>query len=361
MRVSHSPGRRAPRARALLLAVFLFLPTLATADAVPRPLRVGVLYWSMNIPGQVVMRKGLESEAERINRAADKAGLPRVELIARVAGDGEAGVERQIAQMRELIRLRPDILIVQPTDNAALAGPLREANRARIPVVTYDQYISGGELAAYLTSDNRQAGYLDGEYLAALFPDDRPLRLVLVEYPRVSSTVERLNGFLDALRDLAQPYTILRTYEAVEPVAGQAAGLGILRDFPAKGSVDAVFAVNDGGGLSVVDVLSGAGRNEIVVASIDGDPESVANIRAGRMTRIDAAQFCGPLGAETMKAAYAIATGQPAPKHALVPVFPVARETLSRYPGWLGPVPASFRKPWPSRQPVWQGELKVVR
>ena len=134
----------------------------------------------------------------------------------------------------------------------------------------------------------------------------------------------------------------------------------MLQDFSAKGSIDAVFAVNDGGGLSVVDVLAAAGRSEIMVASIDGDPKSVDNVRMGRLTRIDAAQFCGPLGAQAIAAAYAIANGESVPRQALVPVFPITRETLDRYPGWDGPIPAQFTKPWQARNPVWRGDIRLV-
>lgn len=284
-----------------------------------------------------------------------------MKLLPEVAGDGPAGIERQIAQMRAMVASKPDVIIVQPTDNAALAGPLKAANAAGIPVVAYDQYISGGKLAAFVTSDNRQAGYLDGEYLAALFPGPTPLKLILVEYPLVSSTVERLNGFLDALRDHGKPFKILKTYEAVEPVSGRKAGEAILRDFPERNSVDAIFTVNDGGGLAVVDVLAKAGRDEIAVASIDGDPQSVENIRAGRLTRIDSAQFCGPLGATAMQAGYAVARSQTVAPQILVPVFPITAETLDRYPGWLGPIPAPFKKPWAAKQPLWQGNSTTLK
>jgi ribose transport system substrate-binding protein len=347
--------------RLRVVALFLALACQFVPAQAGQPFRVGVLYWSMNIPGQVAMRKGLEAEAERINALAARRNQRGVELQPEVAGDGVAGIERQIVQMRAMVASKPDVIIVQPTDNAALAEPLRAANAAGIPVVAYDQYISGGRLTAYVTSDNRQAGYLNGEYLAAQFPGPTPLRLVLVEYPLVSSTVERLNGFLDALRDHGKPFRILKTYQAVEPVAGRKAGEAILRDFPTRGSIDAIFTVNDGGGLAVVDVLAKAGRDEIAVASIDGDPVSVENIRARRLTRIDSAQFCGPLGAAAMQTAYAVVRGEPVAQQILVPVFPVTLETLDRYPGWLGPIPTAFKKPWEARQPMWQDDFVTVK
>jgi ribose transport system substrate-binding protein len=345
------------------IVVLLFITLLTVSCHTPadaEEFRIGVLYWSMNIPGQVAMRTGLEAEATRINAAARTEGRPSVKLEARVAGDGEIGIENQIRQMEELVAMGVDCLIVQPTDNAALAAPLRAANQAKIPVVAYDQYISGGTMAAYRTSDNYQAGYLDGEYIAAKFAAEKEIRLILVEYPQVSSTVERVNGFLDALRENGRQYKILKSYFAVEPISGEKAGRDILRDFPQPGNIDVVFTVNDGGGLAVVNVLAAAGRSEIMVATIDGDPASVNNIMAGRLTVIDSAQFCGPLGAEAMKAAYALLTGNKPPYHALVPVFPVTLETLESYPGWQGPVPSEFTKPWKSTNPQWQGGLKII-
>lgn len=325
------------------------------------PMRVGVLYWSTTIPGQVAMSRGLEAEAARLNQAAALSGAPSVKLEIRVAGDGPAGIENQVRQMDEMVTARVDLIIVQPTDNAALVGSLRAANRAGIPVVAYDQYISGGILAAYRTSDNYQAGFLGGEYVASQLPADGSIRLVLVEYPRVSSTVERVNGFLDALGQAGRRYVVLKSYSAVEPVGGAKAAADLLRDFPERGSVDVVFTVNDGGGLAVVRGLAQAGRTEIRIATCDGDPESVQNIRAARLTVIDSAQFAGPLGAEAMKAAYALLTGQKTPYHALVPVFPITRETLSFYPGWQGPIPAGFKKPWKSQAPQWRGDMRIVK
>ena len=280
-----------------------------------------------------------------------------MQLLPQVAGDGSQGITRQISQMLEMVRQKPAVIIVQPTDNAALSEPLREANKAGIPVVAYDQYISGGNLAAYITSDNYQAGFLNGEYIASRFIQKSPIRLILVNYPHISSTVERVSGFLDALSTYKQPYHLLKTYQAVEPVGGHKAAEEILKDFPLKSSVDVIFTVNDGGGLALVDHLAKAGRSEIMVATVDGDPASVNNIRRKRLTVINAAQFCGPLGAQAMKAAYSIATGIKTVRQQLVPVFPITRETISRYPGWLGPVPKAFKKPWPARTPIWEGTI----
>lgn len=323
-------------------------PEQATQRAASQVHRLGLLRWSDTIEGQVAMHRGFEAAI-----AEARAGGLAIEVQTHLAGDGVAGQERQIAQFRELIAARVDLIVVQPTDNAALTAPLREANAAGIPVVAYDQFIVGGDLAAFVTSDNRQAGTLDGEYIAHLFPDETTLRIVLVEYPQVSSTVERVDGFFGALRHHNQPFEILRTYQAVEPVGGRAVGEQILRDFPEPGSFDVLFSVNDGGGLPIVARLAAAGRSEVRVATVDGDPASIRNLREGRLTVIDAAQHCGSIGREAVKVALQVLRGESVPRRILVPTFPVTRETVDRYRGWDGAMPEAFAKPWPSEHPRW--------
>lgn len=323
----------------------------AALAAPSRPYTVGVVYWSMNIPGQVAMRRGLEAEAAAIN--ADSRKRP-VRLLPYVGGDGDPAVGRQIAAMRALIRRKPDAIILQPIDSAALSKPVQEANAAGIPVVAYDQYVLQGKLACYLSSNNRLAGYMDGEYLAQRFAGrtaQNPLRLVIVEYPYVSSTVERVEGLLDGLRDAKCPYRIVARYEGVEPIGGARAGRDIVRNHPV-GSLDAVFCVNDGGGLAVARVVREAKRKDILLATIDGDPAALAQIRGEGPIRVDTAQFCGPLGEESMRWTYRLLTGHKVPRQVDVAVFPIVRTNLASYPGWMGPIPAVIRRPWPPHTPI---------
>jgi ribose transport system substrate-binding protein len=344
----------------IAIAVIQVSPSIA-ADQQPKvskTFNVGVLYWSMNIEGQVAMRKGLEAESNKINKIAKQQGQPEITLLPHVAGDGVAGIENQINQMMTLIDDNVDLIIVQPTDIAALSPALKAANKAGIPVVAYDQHILGGELESFVTSDNYQAGFLNGEYVAAHFSDAQALRIILVEYPHVSSTVSRVDGFIDALDFYKQPYQIISSYSAVEPVAGAQAGSAILHDFPERHSIDVIFAVNGGGGLPIVEMLEDANRDEIFFAAIDGDPKSVQKIKAGNtIIKIDSAQFCGELGAVALRTSYKVLQGMPVNKEILVPVFPITKETVDLYQGWESPIPADFKKPWFSNNRYWSGQL----
>jgi ribose transport system substrate-binding protein len=51
-------------------ALSMILLAITAGSLAAQEFRVGVLYWSSNIPGQVAMSKGLENEAQKINRLA---------------------------------------------------------------------------------------------------------------------------------------------------------------------------------------------------------------------------------------------------------------------------------------------------
>ncbi|EQC44280.1 sugar ABC transporter substrate-binding protein [Bacteriovorax sp. Seq25_V] len=328
--------------RSLSISFLIFI-SLSFTQSFAKEFRIGALYWSMNIEGQVSMRKGLNKEFNRLTKADKKHTY---KLIEEVAGDGEAGVEKQIQQMYQMISKNVDAIIIQPTNIAALVKPLKLANQRNIPVVAYDQFILQGKMTSFITSNNYQAGYLNGEYIASLFDDNFEIRLILVEYPMVSSTVERVNGFIDALNEHGQKFKILKTYVAVEPVSGANAGDEILRDFPFKSSIDVIFTINDGGGVSMTKKIIAAKRDEIKIATIDGDPESIALLKAGKNIVINTAQFCGQLGAKSFEILFNYLHGKSIPTKVLVPVFPITKDTVKDYPGWDGEIPRPFKKPW---------------
>ncbi len=333
----------------------MILTFLVSHAAHSKEATIVALLWSQNIEGQVAMRKGLE---EVHKAASEKDTVNKTKLIINIAGDGKDGIRNQIQQFKAALDLKPNLIIIQPTDNASLSSSLKLANKRNIPVIAFDQYISGGKLLSYITSDNRQAGTLNAEYIHSLFPQEKKLNIVLLEYSRVSSTIERVDGFLDSLKDLQRTFEIKARYEAVEPIGGKKAAELFLKDFPTRASIDVVFSVNDGGGLPFVETLRKAGRNEIMHGTVDGDPASVENIKNKRITKVDAAQFCAEIGRQTMHLALEYLKGNKVPKKVLIPTFPITTDTLRLYDGWLGQMPKPFIKPWSKENEKWTSELQ---
>lgn len=313
------------------------------------PFEIGLLFWSETILGQVAMKNGLEKQLEKINLSRKKLNYPPIKSKVFIAGDGPLGTTNQINQMKKLLEDPPDLIIIQPTDSASLSKLVLKANQLKVPVITFDQYVQDAKQLSFITSNNYQAGYLNGEYIDSHFDDLYEIKLILVEYPQISSTVSRVNGLIQALEYGKQRYKIIKNYSAVDPDSGKIAAKQILKDFPSKNSIDVIFTVNDGGGLPIVKAFVDAKRTEVFFATVDGDPKSIENIKAGH-TKIDSAQFCSELGAESMRTAYRYLSGQKVSPQILVPVFPVTKETIHRYQGWGGAIPRAFIKPWKKKK-----------
>lgn len=340
----------------VFLFAFIFSSTLFASSY-----KVGVIYWSNTIECQLLMQEGLESEAKKINSIAKDKNETTIELILRYGGDGSSGITNQVEAFEEFLKLGVDAIIVQPMDSAALKFQLLEANKRGIDVVTFDGYIlGGGEIASYIVSDNFMLGYYGGEFMASFFKNDKNLNIVVLDYPNQQNAILRVDGFITALEDGNQNFNILKRYISVEPEGAKRVAKEILVDFPQKNSIDAIFANNDGGSLEVVKALYEASRDEIFFVTIDGDPQSIENIVENRLTKINTAQFCSPLGSEAMIQAYKILKGEKVPKKILLPVFPITKETLDLYPGWGGPIPESFKKPWDSiGAEYWDNSYKL--
>ena len=152
----------------------------------------------------------------------------------------------------------------------------------------------------------------------------------------IRDSISRVDGFFDALRSRHRKFVVLKRYIAVDPQSGKEQTDHFLLDFPKKKSVDVLFTINDGAGLTTVKMLWEKGRREIVHASVDGDPESIENIKVKRLTVIDSAQYCAEMGRETARQVIAHFEGTHTLEKKLIPTFPITESTLKSFNGWMG-------------------------
>lgn len=287
---------------------------------------VSILYWSESIEGQISMRRGLENEIKNQNW--------KIETY--VAGDGTNGIKKQFNQFIEAINKKSDLIIIQPTNSTYLSKALLLANEKNIPVIAYDQYITGGKLDAFITSDNYAAGFNNGEIAHRSFSLKKKINIVIVEYPLISSTTERLDGFLDALKIRNRDFTILNRYEAVEPIGAKKIAKRIISDYPKPGSIDLIFTANDGAGVTIINELINAKRFEIKHVSIDGEKESIEHLKKGLLTIGNSLQQCHELGKQTGKRAIELMNKKPFIHKTLVPTVSFERKNIHLYKGWDG-------------------------
>ncbi|MFS8524537.1 MAG: substrate-binding domain-containing protein, partial [Limnochordales bacterium] len=138
------------------LLVVLSILLLAFAVAVPASAQtIGLAISTQANPFFVDLREGAEAKAAELG----------VQLRVVDAQDDSA---RMLAGIEDLIAAGVDIILINPTDSAAVIPGVLMANAAGIPVITVDRSADGGQVVAHVASDNILGGRMAGQLIAEL-------------------------------------------------------------------------------------------------------------------------------------------------------------------------------------------------
>ncbi len=122
---------------------------------------------------------------------------PELELVIR---DAEESNERQIEQIRELVEMGVDLLIVSPNEAEPITPIVEEMYDSGIPVVLIDRKTNSNKYTAYIGADNREIGRTAGKYVA-LELDGRGEIIEIWGLRGSSPAIGRHEGFIDGIRE----------------------------------------------------------------------------------------------------------------------------------------------------------------
>ena len=214
---------------------------------------------------------------EALRAAGEKSGLT-IDFY-----ESNQDTNAQIDQMNEVIAKKPAAIILLPNDAAALTPSVEKANAAGIPVLVTNRDIAGGK-TAQVHSDERQAGRLQGEYMAKHLKQGAKIVYFLGDSAQASAR-ERWAGFKEACLDKRPDITLLASTDAAwnktEAMKSMTLWLSI---FP---QIDAVVAGNDDMALGGIAAMKGAGRfnSDILVSGVDANDEALKAVASGEMAQ----------------------------------------------------------------------------
>ena len=214
--------------------------------------------------------------------------------------------ESQIAEVERFVTAGVSGIVLAPLDDVALAQPVADARRNNIPVVVIDSGLKGGDYVSFVATDNRLAGKMAGDHLAALLHEKG--RIVLLRYAEGSqSTIQREEGFLDAIK--AHPgLTIVSAnqYGGADVEGAYKKSEAILTGMKrADGSldVDGIFTPNESTTLAMMRVLVDNGwAGKVRFIGFDASETLLKGLRDGAIDAIvvqDPVKM-GYLGVKTM-------------------------------------------------------------
>lgn len=137
-------------------------------------------------------RKAMVKEAR-----IEASNYDNLELVVKNA---DSNNDRQIEQIRELIKQKVDVLIISPFESAPITTVAEEAYRAGIPTIITDRKVNTNQYTTFVGANNYQLGYAAGKYAGRFLPQNAT---VLEIWGMVGSSPaqERHRGFADALGD----------------------------------------------------------------------------------------------------------------------------------------------------------------
>jgi ribose transport system substrate-binding protein len=137
------------------LRVVYLIATILGAVANPAARAETIATFTRN-PANPILR-GVRVGSEIAGRSA---GAEVVHYIPR----GESAPE-QLGLVDEVIRNKPDAIVLAPFDPAAMVPAVEKLNAAGIPVTNVNERLAGGKIVAYVGTDDYQIALTTARYL----------------------------------------------------------------------------------------------------------------------------------------------------------------------------------------------------
>jgi signal transduction histidine kinase/DNA-binding response OmpR family regulator len=224
-------------------------------------------------------------------------------LYADAGGDNN----KQIAQVKTLLKEHIDLLIISPNEAEPLTPVVDEVFQKGIPVIVTDRKTSSGLYNAYVGSDNYDIGYLAGKYISQQL-NKRGNIAIITGLPGSSASIEREKGFKTALKDF--PAVQLK-----EELNGQwlinVAFTTVLNHIETLRNTDAIFAFNDQMAIGARKALLKIHpNNNIKIIGVDALPGKGNGLEQIAKGNIDASMLYPTGGVEAIRTATAILNKQ---------------------------------------------------
>jgi ribose transport system substrate-binding protein len=268
------------RHRAARIALFAAVTTAALAlggcnkrahEGAKEMPKIGMSFQEMNNPYFVSMKAALDDATAQLGASV------------RVA-DAHHDVNKQIADIQDMIQQGVKILLVNPTDSVGIQSAVKAAHDAGVIVVAIDANASG-PVDSFVGSKNKDAGYQSCKYLAQSLGGAG--EVAILDGIPVVPILERVAGCKEALA--AAPG--IKLVDVQNGKQERDVALGVAENMlQAHPNLKGIFSVNDTGAMGALTAIKASNR-DIKLTSVDGAPEAISAIKAGGPFIETTAQF----------------------------------------------------------------------
>ncbi|HYY27141.1 MAG TPA: ABC transporter substrate-binding protein [Chthoniobacterales bacterium] len=281
---------------------------------------VAVTVGDLGNPFFVQIAHGAEAAAKKIN--------PNVKFTAE---SSNYDVNNQSDQMDNFVASGVNLILLGAADSKGIAPAVVRAKAAGITIVAVDVGAEGG-VDATITSNNKQAGELDGKFVADRLKGKG--QVVIVNGPPVTAVTDRVAGFTEVIKQNPGIKILSQDENAGGSRDG---GLRVMTDLlTAFPKIDAVFAINDPTGIGCDLAAKQAQRKDFFIVSVDGAPDIVPALKdPSSLIAASAAQDPFTMAEKAVDVGYDIMNGKkPQQDLILIPVELITKDNVDQYKGW---------------------------
>ncbi|MEO7414402.1 MAG: ABC transporter substrate-binding protein [Opitutaceae bacterium] len=267
--------------------LFVFvLPVLTLAAAEPKKMKVGFAQTGAESDWRTANTESIKSEAAK--RGVDLK-----------FSDGQGKQENQIRAVKSFITQGVDVIVIAPIVETGWEPVLREAQKAKIPVLLSDRSIATSDESLYLAfvgSDFYKEGQMAGEWLAK-FSNGKGNIVELQGTPGSAPANERRKSFADAITK-SPGLKIIDSQSGNFELSG---GKQVMQAFLKKHgrNINIVYAHNDSMALGAIQAIEEAGLKpgkDITIVSIDAMRPAVQAVADGKLNcTVECNPLFGPL------------------------------------------------------------------
>jgi ribose transport system substrate-binding protein len=224
-----------------------------------------------------------------------------------------------------------NLILLNAADSKGIAPAVMRAKTSGVTVVAVDVGAEGG-VDATVTSNNKQAGQLDGKFVADRLKGKG--NIVIVNGPPVTAVTDRVAGFLEEIKKSPGIKILSQDQNAGGSRDG---GLRVMTDLlTAFPKIDAVFAINDPTAIGCDLAAKQAQRKDFFIVGVDGAPDVVPSLKdKDSLIAASAAQDPYTMAGKAVEIGNDIMNGKkPAQELTLIPVDLITKDNVDQYKGW---------------------------
>ncbi len=257
-----------------------------------------------------------------------KAAFTRMGIEVIAVTDAQFKAEKQVADIETVLAKSPDIIVSIPVDAVSTADAYKKAAEAGVKLVFMDNapegLEAGKDYVSVVSADNYGNGVEAADIMAKELGGKGEIGVIFHEAD-FFVTKQRTEAFEKRMKEKYPNIKIVARSGITDPNTGERLASAMLTKNP---KLDGIFAVWDVPAEGVLAAARTAGRDNLVITTIDLGTNVALDIASGGIVKGLGAQLPFDQGiAEAALAGYAL-LGKETPPYVAVPSLKVSKENV---------------------------------